>query len=245
MNKKNFKAALVILVIGISVLVIANMDVSIRQGVDGKIGYIHMPLYAKWTQFLARHYEYARISSDITRGCKTEEEKVLAILNWTRQNIADVPAGFPLVDDHILTIITKGYGNPEQHQDVFTALCSYSGIPAFWRTVYGGADRSKYYLSFARINGKWCVFDAYYGVYFRNRSGGIASVEDVISGRPQIIISNIGPIENDGLPYMDFYTNLTPVSKPMFTRSEKQMPVKRIMYEGAKGLKLIKEDVDL
>ncbi len=244
-NIKRIKNALIIFILILSIFIIGNINVSIRQGIDGHYRSVYMPLYVKWTQFLARHYEYARLSSDITKGCKTDEAKVLAILDWTRHNIKDVPAGFSLVDDHILTIIVKGYGSPAQHQDVFTALCAYSNIPAFWRTIYDSAHRSKYYLSFVRINGKWCVFDAYNVVYFRNKTGGIASVEDIIADESLIGGYNYDRIKAGGLSYKDFYRNLTPVEKPWISRPEKQMPIPRIMYEGAKALRLTREDDDL
>ena len=225
-NRRRLFAAIVIATLVFAVL---NIDVSIKQGVNGKYRQIHMPFYVKWTQFLSRHYEYDRLSKEITKGCKTDEEKALAILKWTRENIKDVPIGMPLKDDHVLNVIIRGCGVPEQFQDVFTTLCAYSGIPAFFEKVYTKGNKARYALSFVKINGKWRVFDAYSGKYFRTVRGDIASAEDILSSKSL----------TEKFPY-DF----KPVIGARTLRPYKQMPLKRIVFEARKTLGLEKEEVD-
>ena len=131
-----------------AIIFVLNIETSIMQGVDGHQREIKMPLYAKGIQFLARHYEYARLAREITKNAKTDKEKVLRIFDWTHENIKRVSRGMPVVDDHVLNIIIRGYGTNDQFQDVFTTLCAYNGIPAFWDWVYDKKHRARYPFSF-------------------------------------------------------------------------------------------------
>ncbi|MDP3789852.1 MAG: transglutaminase domain-containing protein [Candidatus Omnitrophota bacterium] len=238
---KNKKSVVIFLVLVLFAVIALNIEVSIRSGVDGCYAEIKMPLFVKWIQFLARHYEYARIAKEITGTGKADEEKVLAILSWTHENIKDTPKDMPMHDDHILNIIIRGYGVPEQFQDVFTTLCAYSGIPAFWRRMYDPEHKSKYALSFVKLNGKWRVFDAHYGKYFRNKSGEIASADDIIADR-SLVDKESGNIVVNGIAYEAFYLNLSSPSRPRWLRAEKQMPAKRVFFELEKLTGRAKED---
>lgn len=241
--KRNIKRVISALVLLSAVIMAANLSTFIRVGVDRHYREIRMPLYVKWTEFLARHYEYKRISEEITAGCKTDEEKILAILKWTRENLKDVPAGMPVCDDHILYTIIRGYALPEQFQDVFTNLCAYSGIPAFYEIQYDKSHKVKYAISFVRLNGKWRVFDAYYGKYFRAAGGEIAAVEDIRNDPSLIEGEDIGRIAIRGVPYRDFYCNigLEQIKKGITLRPYRQMPLHRIVYEARKALGLERE----
>lgn len=221
-----------LLAAGITAGAVLNMETSITQGVDGQYRKIMMPLYVKWIEFLGRHYEYSRIAKEITAGCRTEEEKALAILKWTGENIdKDMAEEMPVVDDHILNIIIRGYGTNDQFQDVFTALCVYSGIPAFWKKAYDSKHAAWIPLSFVKLGGRWRVFDAYHGMYFRNTKGEIAGAEDIAADKSIVRDESIDRLEYNGVPYKEFYYNLEPVKAPAVLRAEKQMPMNRIIYE--------------
>ena len=217
--------------------VILNLPASITVGVDGVYSQVEMPLYVKWTQFLARHYEYGRISREITAGCKAKKEKVLKILGWTHNNIKqDIPEGMPVKDDHILNIIIRGYGTPGQSQDVFTTLCAYSGMRAFWDKFYNRTGKVSYPLSFVKFDGKWHVFDSFRGIYCIKKDGSIATVEDILNKVP--VTSNAGPDAGSyrGVPYMEFYDGIKPINDSKTLRPEKQMPLKRAYFEFKKLL---------
>jgi hypothetical protein len=234
---KNAKTArkisliLILVIICAVIFAMANMDVSIRQGIDGNLRIIHMPLYVKWTEFLARHYEYERLAREITANCRTDEDKAIAILNWTRKNIKDQPSELPVVDDHILNIIIRGYGIPGQLQDVFTTICSYAGMPAYWGKPYDKSHKARYVVSLVKINGKWRVFDAYQGLYFRTKAGEIASIDNIINDPSILSGKEIGARMVNGVPYKDFFQNLEGFPRPETLRSERQMPLPRILFE--------------
>ena len=59
--------------------------------------------------------------------------RVLAVFDWTARRIQPTPEGWPVVDDHILNIIIRGYGMTDQRADVFATLTTYAGVPAFWQ----------------------------------------------------------------------------------------------------------------
>lgn len=214
-DKKTIRlCAVVAVIMAIGCVVLANLDTSIRVGVDGVYRQIHMPLYAKWTQFLARHYEYARLIRGITAERVTDEDKVLAILAWTGENIKDTPPGMPVCDDHIANIIIRGYGTPEQFQDVFTTLCAYAGFPAYWDRFYDKARDSKIALSLVKIGGAWRVFDAHRGIERKNVEGEVPDLApDIRQPREGVTLR----------PY-------------------RQMPLRRFMYELRKALKIEKEE---
>lgn len=241
---KKIRAILIALVLIMAGVMLMNLDVSIRQSVDGRRSYVHMPLYAKWTQFLARHYEYGRLAREITRDCRTDEEKVLAILKWTRENLKDVPPTMPICDDHTLYIIIRGYGVPGQFQDVFTTLCAYAGIPAFFEKAYDRERKNKYSLSFVKLHGKWRVFDAYYGKYFNNNSGEIASVEDIRNDHSLIKGDDVNGLLIRGIPYKEYYyyIDLNEALNGTTLRPYRQMPLSRICFEMKKALRLGKEE---
>lgn len=220
---------------------VLNMDVSIRQGVNWKYREIHMPLYVKWTQFLARHYEYIRLTKEITSGAKSDEAKTLVLFKWTHDNIRPVPEGFPVVDDHVLNIIIRGYGSSDQSQDVFTTLCFYSGVPAFWSKLYDKSRKVWYPVSFVKLSQRWRVFDAYQGKYFKNRKGEIASVEDIIGDRSILGGRDMDDLYYSGVRYREFYDDLHPVNANKTLRPAKQMPFERAVFELKKLIGVEKE----
>lgn len=244
MMKCSIKRITLMLIALSAVVFIANIPTSIRVGIDGRYNMIRMPLYVKWIQFLSRHYEYERLSREITADCKTKEEKVLAILKWTKDNLRDVPTGMPVCDDHVLYIIIRGYAVQEQFQDVFVTLCTYAGMPAFFDKFYDKEHKVVYYLSFVNIDGRWSVFDAYYGKYFRKPSGEMLIVEDILKDPSLVKGEDIEHIMVNGAPYREFYHSLNPayslnigqIKRGITLRTRSQMPGPRIVLEIKKAL---------
>ncbi|MDD5421799.1 MAG: hypothetical protein WC592_01315 [Candidatus Omnitrophota bacterium] len=236
MRAKNIKRAAIILVCVLIVAGVLNLQVSIRQNIDGKTRRITMPLYVKWIEFLSRHYEYDRIAKEVASSRRTDAEKALAIFKWTGDSIKKVPQGMPVVDDHIYNIIVRGYGTDSQSQDVFTTLCSYAHVPAFWERVYYNDRKSMFIMSFVKLNGKWAIFDSYNGTYFMTADGKIATIDDM-SGK------DFGDSSYRGVPFSELKQELERIlNEKRTTRPEKQMPARRIWFEIKKVLGIEKED---
>ena len=168
-----------------------------------------LPLGVKISEFLIRDYWYRRLAGEITRGIRDPEARLEASLSWTRERIRPIPPGWPVVDDHILYTIVRGYGEEEQTADVFTTLASYAGVPSFWGVVQREQGRSV--LSFCLLNKRWTVWDAARGTAFRNPDGSMTCVSE-LSREPGMA----------GLAH--FFV-------PRFTRPQKQMPLPRLVCE--------------
>ena len=224
----------------ISIVLLSFKETSITQAINGRSRIVRMPVYVKAIEFVARHYEYERLTKEITAGSASEKEKALAIFRWTHDKIRHVPEGMPIVDDHVLNIIIRGYGSCDQSQDVFTTLAAYAGMDAFWAKVYDPSGKIWYPVSFVKISGRWSPFDTYFGKYFLNSDKEIASVEDISRDKSIVGGPEVDSMTFRGVPYKEFFCNLKPVTVSKTLRPEKQMPLKRLIFEIKKRLKIEK-----
>ena len=199
-----------------------NWPMTYYIGVDGKVSERRIPLYAKACGFLYRDWAYGDLVREITGGERDGTKKALEILRWVHRNITpSVPAGLKSVDDHPLNIVIRQYGSDDQSEDIFTILCAYAGLRADWGKCYND-DRSAYLLiSFVRIGGRWLVFDASSNKYFVNSRGEIASTEDCASGA--VVLSG-----EDAAHYAQYLPNADKALRTGWTRSDEQMPFRRI-----------------
>ena len=210
---------------------VLNLPVSTRQGINYSVRTIKIPLYIKILELIDRDYHYRVLAKDITKGRKTDEEKVLAIFNWTHQNIkTNIPEGWPIVDDHILNIIIRGYGVHDQLADVFSALCVYAGIPAKMYEITPPGLRNKLVVSVVYLDGTWRIFDPFHNKYFKNKKGEIASIQDIISDS-----SLVNRKQNDflfnGVEYFRYFEGLYLPNEQEYLRARQQMPLQRVAYE--------------
>ncbi|HPM43368.1 MAG TPA: hypothetical protein PLV52_06020, partial [Candidatus Omnitrophota bacterium] len=130
--KKNLLRILVLALSIAFIYMFLNIDVTTRKGIDYNVSTIKIPLYLKALDFIDRHYNYVQLTKNIIDGSKDEQEKALRIYIWVGMNIKKNPAGMPVVDDHPLNIVIRGYGVEDQFEDVFTILCTYAGLEAFY-----------------------------------------------------------------------------------------------------------------
>lgn len=139
-------------------VVILNFSVTMKQGVNGEVSTIRIPLYAKMCGFFYRDYQYKALAHRITEGLKSGTDRVKAVYDWTVENIRKPPKGFRIIDDHIWDIIVRGYGTGGQVEDVFTTLASYAGYDAFWQKLSAGSGCPSIILSFVKIDSTWYIF---------------------------------------------------------------------------------------
>lgn len=196
--------------------------VTTRQAVGFTVSTREIPLYVKILDFMGRHYRYGQLAREITQGLTSDRERALAVFDWTRQNIRKTPTGRPIVDDHILHIIIRGHGAGEQSADVFTTLATYAGVPAYWRVLPNG-----WVLSFARIEGKWRVFDVTNGLVFMNAGGDLVTREE-LGTNPDAWTGNAAAVR-PRLAASSGYLSDATVPEPL--RAELQMPRPRLAYE--------------
>lgn len=235
-NRRYWKGIRILLVASVSLgllgWVIASMRVTTRQGVNFQVSTRGVPLYVKAIDFLSRHHHYQVLAEEITKGLHSDRERLVAIFDWTRQHIRETPAGWPVVDDHILHIIIRGYGLADQMADVFTTLSTYAGIPAFWQTVrlMEGDRRGYACFSFAHIDGRWAMFDVRYGLMVTDPSGRFIDVHDVLR-EPGLIETISGALAPGEIPYRRYVEQLRPFHVPAVLRAREQMPWPRVWTE--------------
>ena len=158
---------------------ILTHEVTYTKGVDFEVKEYTIPLYLKVYSFLDRHFHYKYLAETITHGLNSDEEKIIAIFNWAQKNIRQQPESLPVIDDHPLHIIIRGYGAGDQFEDVFTLLCNYSGIPAYMAALKSKASDNKITFSFVFYKEKWRVFHAVHNLMFYINNEW-ASFEDLL-----------------------------------------------------------------
>lgn len=226
-----------VLALGVVVLLgLASLDVTTKQGVNFEVSTHRIPLYLKALQFLERSAQYRQIAEEVVDDATSDSERTLKIFEWTRRSIRPTPPGWPIVDDHILNIIIRGHGMGDQHADVFATLATYGGVPAFWAKLPESA-RAGLILSFARIDGRWRVFDVFNGVVFRTADGDLATMDD-LKGHEDLVPAAVRSLDIAGLRYADIVTTapMPPVPEPL--RAELQMPLARLRHEVGRALRI-------
>jgi len=230
-----FIAGGVLLLILPGTLAISTWTVTTRQGINSRVSTREIPFYVKIMDFFHRHYKYEAFTAEITPGLNSDRERVLAVFDWTRRNIRKTLEDGPVVDDHVLNIIIRGHGLDDQMADVFTTLSTYAGVPAFWSFLALPGSKEKLVLSFARVDGRWVVFDVANGVIFQKDRGDLASVEE-IAANPGLVEGAAGALRYLGVPYQRYFQGFTPPSVPNTLRAEKQMPWRRLIFEAKRLL---------
>ena len=151
------RGLLFILLCGAAALLL--FPVPTRQGVNFRVTERKIPLFLKGAEFLRRDIEYRRVAAEWSGGARDPGEKAARLFTRTREEIRPTPAGTPILDDHILSIILRGYGEEDQRADVFTTLAAYSGLPAFWKVVRPSPEAPERILSFVRLDDRWTIWD--------------------------------------------------------------------------------------
>ena len=235
--------AAVVLVLAVTGLALLFAPAHTRQGVDYVVTVRELPAYEKALDFVQRDIKYRTLATTVTQGRRTELERLMAVYEWTRRNIRNIPEGFPVVDDHVWHIIVRGYGADDQKADVFTTLATYAGIPAFWTLLRTERPRAALPMSFARVNGRWIVADVGAGVIFTDAHGVPAPVEEIARDR-RLVTAAAGDRRYDGLPYAAYFGSICSAGVPRTLRAEKQMLWPRLLFESRALLRKVNLGAD-
>lgn len=201
-----------------------------RQGVDFQQRTILQPLYLKAMDFIGRDGHYRLLAREIVQGATTDEARALQIYAWTRDHVRPVPPGLPVVDDHIWHIIIRGYGTDDQANDVFTTLCAYAGLSAFWDWLSTPERKVGLVVSFVKLEGRWVVFDPYHGRLWKAPDGRLADA-DALRRHPEWTEQGYAPLMVRGVPYRVYFEHLGEVQEPHPSRPSLQKPLFRLGYE--------------
>lgn len=210
--------------------VVDHVPSTIRQGINFQQHTITEPLFLKALDFIDRHHHYRLLARDITQGARSDEERMLRLFQWTHEHIRPVPESLPIVDDHIWHIIVRGYGTNDQVNDVFTTLCVYAGLPAFWQWLSAGSPAQKFAVSFVKLQNRWVVVDPSHQRVFRRPDGTWAGPED-LRADPALVSRGTKPLLVYGVPYERYFAGFPTVQEPRALRAKLQMPLYRLWYE--------------
>ena len=176
--KKRYLIPTIIILLFLCSIALLNKKVTSLRGVDYKVSRTTLPLYLKVLNFYDRHYNYKWLAKRITGHLDTREDKILRLFHWTHETIKPQPESLPIMDSHVWDVYVRGYGVSDNFHDLFSTLCNYIGADAFFTALYV-RDTHSINMSFVRIKRGWVVFDPYNGIYFRNYTGDLATIEEI------------------------------------------------------------------
>ena len=222
--------AAVLLLLFAGVWTILVLPVTTLQGVNYRVTEYRIPAYVKAIDFVHRHYQYQLLVHRICAGKTSDAECVMAIFDWTHQNVPRTPKGWPVIDDHPLHIVIRGHGESDQIADVFTVLTGYAGVPAFFKWLESPSQEGLV-LVLVRLESKWIPFDVERHIVFRDRRGQLASVEELFAD-PGLVDAQAAALPRGSL-YSAFISRkmLEPLAPPNPTRAEMQQPWRRLQHE--------------
>ena len=206
------------------------------QGVDGKVSRMTLPLYLKVLNFYDRHLNYKWLAKQITGHLDTKEDKILRLFHWTHETIKPQPKSLPVMDSHVWDVYVRGYGVSDNFHDLFTTLCNYIGADAFFITLYKDTG-GQINLSFVRIKRGWVVFDPHSGIYFRNNTGDLATIENIIEQDWHIV--KLSQTDISKVNYEQYIVENLPRIKKFSSRlirANTQSPINRLRVQLHKWL---------
>lgn len=237
--KKYLTMILCVVVMTAVVFFVLNISVATRQGINYQWHTVKIPLYLKILDFFDRHYNYKELAKRITLNTKDDRVKAIRIFEWTYNNLKQVSQTLPVVDDHVWHIIVRGYGARDQFSDVFSTLCNYAGLDAFYTWVYTQEQTSRIPLSFVKLSGKWFIFDPYQGAYLIDAHGLPIDIDAIKSGNSWTVKHlqaeiNLSDLDVDYSRYLD---NFPDTKKVGLRKANIQSPVNRLLFEIKKRIK--------
>lgn len=209
--------------------VVAQWPVTTRYGINYQVEERQMTLAEKAIQFLSRDLQARRLADEVTRGAATDDEKLLRIFSWVTAHVRRVPDGFPIVDDHVLHTIIRGYGAPDQRTEAFTLLASYAGFPAGQARLRIPGAPARITVALVRHGARTLLFDVERGFAFLDAQGAFAGVEE-LKRDPGLVSAVAGGATVNGVPY-ERYVAHADLRQIRFERMEDQHPWLRMRNE--------------
>ena len=231
--KKRYLIPTIVFLLILCLIALLNINVSTRQGADHKVSKITLPLYLKVLNFYVRHYNYKWLVKQITGHLDTREDKILRLFHWTYETIKSRPKSLPVMDSHPWDVYVRGYGVGDNFHDLFTTLCNYIGTDAFFTVLYSNDADHGIMLSFVRIKRGWVALNPHGGVYFRNHTGGLATIEEMDEQDWHIV--SLAQIDIPKANYEQYFDeNLPNIIEEIgsgFTRANTQSPINRLRLQ--------------
>lgn len=215
-----------------AVLVLAaSWPVTTRAGFNYALTTQRIPLYEKTINFISRDLQTRRIAHTVVAGAATDDEQLLRIFDWVAEHVRPTPEGLPIIDDHPLHILIRGYGASDQRTEAFLLLAGYSGHPGVSAALWPkGAPRS-HLVAVVQTGRRALPFDVVNGIVFRDARGALADVPTVLA-HPDLVDAAAPGLTIDGLPYRRYIQELGRAG--VFSRTASQRVWSRIKEEAGR-----------
>jgi len=230
--KKRYLVLTFIFLLFLCSIALLNKEVTMLQGVDHKVSRITLPLYLKVLNFYDRYLNYKWLAKRITGHLDTKEDKILRLFHWTHETIKPQPKSLPVMDSHPWDVYVRGYGVSDNFHDLFTTLCNYIGTDAFCIRLYARDTGKHIRLSFVRMKRGWVAFDPYNEIYFRNNTGDLATIEEIIVQNCHIV--KLSQTDISKAYYEQYIVENLPRIKEFssrLTRANIQSPINRLRFQ--------------
>ena len=178
---------------------------------------------------MSRDARAKRLAAEIGSGTSSDHDTLLRVFNWTVANIRPTPVDFPIKDDHLQSIITRGYGEPDQMAEVLSLLANYLGFPSTIVYLKHAEAPRSIVLSVVQCESDFHLFDVHNQVLFEREPGDFASLKELRRDISIIRRASNGLLVN-GHPYETYFADLQTLAFD-FTRMDKQRPLRRLRSE--------------
>jgi hypothetical protein len=227
--KNKIRVFLIILLLLGSLFLFLNISVTTNKGKDFVVTRSELPLYLKLLGFYDRHFNYKWLVKQITGHLDTHEEKVFRLLQWTHENIRPQPKNLPIMDSHVWDVYIRGYGVSDNFHDLFSTLCNYSGVDAFYDRLMFEDSRKYIDITFVRVERGWVAFDPFKGAYFKNKDGHWATIEEMKQGDWELVKLPKSEVkESYYKPFVGLIPEITAIG---YKRSNTQSPANRLKLQ--------------
>lgn len=210
------------------VICIALWPVTTRFGIDYRVSERKITLFEKCVSFVDRDLQTRRLTKEITRGTSGDEEILLKLFSYVQEHVRPTPPGLPVIDDHPLYILVRGYGAPDQQTEAFALLASYSGYPATAAFLPAGGD-ARFLVALVQMGDRVLVFGVADGVLFRDAQGRLIDLAELRRDPARASAAAPGHTVG-GLPLERFFQQAEG-AQHSFIRMESQKPLTRLKFE--------------
>jgi len=225
--KNKIFALSIILILTLMLGALLNIKGTTKQGVNYHVTEVELPLYLKLLNFYDRHFNYKWLVQHITNDLETKEEKVFRLFQWTHETIRPQPKSLPIMDDHVWNIYVRGYGVSDNFHDLFTTLCNYIGVDAFILKLNSNDSELYIIMSVVKIKKGWVLFDPHKGIYFLNKMGGWATIEEINNQNWKL--EKLSPTEIPESFFKPYLDKLPSIDNIGLKRANTQSPVNRLL----------------
>jgi hypothetical protein len=208
--RKKYFIIIVCITLFFGTILFFNTDTITRQGINGEVAAIKIPLYLKAHNFFNRHMNYHWTVNQIINGKMTDQQKAEAIFIWTVQHVMQQPPQLPVIDDHPWHIIVRGYGQVDQMTDVFAVLSNYAGLKSFILKCESIDDSNPGSITLGAVffDGTWHLCDLYHQKIFLNDQNKWASTSELADSGWKVKYMGNSALHNVSVYYKDYFKKL-------------------------------------